>query len=176
MLFRSRKRHNSDVVKEEICVHEKAPFSQFFFSLLIVFILAFWLANIANTIVENTKINESFVGSLFMAFVSSLPELTVSLAALRAKSLEMSIGNILGSNFFDSCIIPFMDIVYRPTAIMAQVKTITPIVSIGALLLTLIVVLSLLRERKIHKPRFILPSVFILIIGIMSYLLIYRAG
>ncbi|MDD4202422.1 MAG: hypothetical protein PHQ52_03050 [Candidatus Omnitrophica bacterium] len=170
------KRHDHQNIDQESVSYRISPSILFFAFLFIVFALSFWLGNISNAMIEKTKINESFIGALFMAFVTSLPELTVSLAALRLNSPEMSIGNILGSNFFDCCIVPLMDMVYRPAAIIGRLNAITLIVSGGALLLTIIVVLSLLRERKVHKPRFILPSVVILIIGTLSYWLMYRAG
>ncbi|MDP3086389.1 MAG: sodium:calcium antiporter, partial [Rubrivivax sp.] len=56
--------------------------------------------------------SRSFVGTLFMAFVTTLPEIAVTLSALRLRALDMAIGNLLGSNLFNVTILAIDDIFY----------------------------------------------------------------
>ena len=43
----------------------------------------------------------TFVGTLFVAGATSLPELVVTISALRMGAVDLAIGNLLGSNLFN---------------------------------------------------------------------------
>lgn len=64
----------------------------------VVIVGAIWLADAGDGIAAATGLGRTFVGSIFIAFVTSLPEIVVSLAALRMGSLDLAVGNIFGSN------------------------------------------------------------------------------
>lgn len=83
--------------------------SKFIFLLLIVMLLGMWLARVGGKIVEATHMSQTFVGTLFLGLSTSFPEMIVSFAALRAGSIDMAVGNILGSNLFDVFIVPLLD-------------------------------------------------------------------
>ena len=175
-IFGMRKLFHKRHAKEKKCSEKQPSFTMFFVLLFTVFLLGVWLGQIGNAIVEISTINESFVGSLLLAFVSSLPELSVSLAALRLGSINMSIGNILGSNFFDVCIVPAMDFCYRKGAMLANVGGVNFIIVGFAFALTSIVVFSLHQQKKVKRPKFLLPSILIVILGLSAYALIYKFG
>lgn len=59
---------------------------------------ALWLPRIGAELARQTGLGEAFVGSLFIAITTSLPEIAVSLAAVRLGALDLGIGNVLGSN------------------------------------------------------------------------------
>lgn len=42
-----------------------------------------------------TGLGTTFIGTIFVAMSTSLPEIAVSLAAIRMGSIDMSIGNLL---------------------------------------------------------------------------------
>jgi len=175
-LFGMKKLFHKRHSEKKTCPVKQPSFTMFFLLLFSVFLLGVWLGQIGNTIVNISSINENFIGSLLLAFVSSLPELSVSLAALRMGSINMSIGNILGSNFFDVCIVPAMDFCYRKGAMLANVSGVNFVIVGFAFLLTSIVVLSLYRDRTRKRVKFILPSVLIIILGLSAYVLIFKFG
>ena len=58
----------------------------------------------AMNLAENWGVAQSFVGIVLVGVGTSLPELAVSVGAALRKSPGMSIGNIIGSNIFDTLI------------------------------------------------------------------------
>jgi cation:H+ antiporter len=68
---------------------------------------------------RQTGLGEAFVGSLFIAVTTSLPEIAVSLAAVRIGAIDLAIGNVLGSNLFNLLILGLDDVFYRPGPLLA---------------------------------------------------------
>ena len=54
-----------------------------------------------------TGVSASFIGSLLIAFSTSLPEVATSFAALRIGSADMAVSNMTGSNLFNTGIVLF---------------------------------------------------------------------
>ncbi|MBK9466366.1 MAG: hypothetical protein IPN56_16635 [Chitinophagaceae bacterium] len=71
---------------------------------------AVFLPYFGEHIASETGLGNSFFGTLFIAAATSLPELVVSLAALRMGSTDMAVGNLLGSNIFNMFILGIDDI------------------------------------------------------------------
>lgn len=69
---------------------------------------------------RQTGLGEAFVGSLFVAITTSLPEIVVSLAAVRIGAVDLGIGNSLGSNLFNLLILAIDDLFYRPGPLLAD--------------------------------------------------------
>jgi len=62
------------------------------------------------------------VGSLLLAFTTTLPEITVSFAAMRLGAIDMAVANIIGSNLFNLTIIPIDDLLYIKGPVLAGVS------------------------------------------------------
>ncbi|MBT3363990.1 MAG: sodium:calcium antiporter [Chloroflexi bacterium] len=76
-----------------------------------------WLAIIGKEITTLTGWDSGFVGIVFLGIATSLPELVVSITAIRIGSVDLAIGDILGSNIFNVSIIIFTsDIFYNGSA------------------------------------------------------------
>lgn len=74
---------------------------------------ALWLPRLGAELARQTGLGEAFVGSLFIAITTSLPEIVVSLAAVRIGAIDLGIGNVLGSNLFNLLILGLDDVFYR---------------------------------------------------------------
>jgi cation:H+ antiporter len=114
---------------------------KFIIAAILVVFSGFRLADLGGAIVHNTALNDSFVGLVFLAVATSLPELIVSISAIKHGSIDMAIGNVLGSNFFDTAIIPVTDIFYRSGEIMSDLDishlfTITLCIMLSAIIIS----------------------------------------
>ena len=95
-----------------------------------------WLPFVATDLANAMGWNKSFVGSLFVAMATSLPELAVTLSALRMGALDMAIGNLLGSNLFNVLIIAIDDLFYRPGSLLAAVSPVHAVTVGSAITMT----------------------------------------
>jgi cation:H+ antiporter len=74
--------------------------------------------------------SQTFVGTLLMAFATTVPETATTLAALRIGAIDMAIGNLLGSNLFNILIVAIDDLLYLPAPILTAVS---PLHAVSAL-------------------------------------------
>jgi cation:H+ antiporter len=79
-----------------------------------------WLPRLGAELARQTGLGEAFVGSLFVAITTSLPEIVVSLAAVRIGAIDLGIGNVLGSNLFNLLILGLDDVFYRRGPLLAD--------------------------------------------------------
>lgn len=86
----------------------------------VVVAAALWLPRLGAELASQTGLGEAFVGSLFIAITTSLPEVVVSLTAVRIGALDLGIGNVLGSNLFNLFILGMDDVFYRQGPLMAD--------------------------------------------------------
>ncbi len=87
--------------------------------------------------------DSSFVGTVFVALATSLPEATVVIAAVRLRAPDLAVGNLLGSNLFNLAVLAIDDVAYRPGPLFTAVAPIHAVTAACALLMTGIVVVGL---------------------------------
>jgi len=82
-----------------------------------------WLASIGDEIAQVTGWGRSFVGSILLAIITSLPELSVCIAALRLGAADMALADLLGSNLFNTGVIPLTaDLFYWQGPLLSSVS------------------------------------------------------
>jgi cation:H+ antiporter len=82
---------------------------------------AVYLPILGAALARETGLGEAFVGSLFVAITTSLPEIVVSVTAVRLGALDLGIGNVLGSNLFNLLILGLDDVFYRHGPLLSAV-------------------------------------------------------
>jgi len=82
---------------------------------------ALYLPVVGASLARETGLGEAFVGSLFIAIATSLPEIVVAVAAVRMGALDLGIGNVLGSNLFNLLILGIDDVFYTPGPLLSAV-------------------------------------------------------
>ncbi len=112
-----------------------------------------WLPFVATDLAHAMAWNKSFVGSLFVAFATSLPELAVTVSALRMGALDMAIGNLLGSNLFNVFIIAVDDVFYRPGVLLAHVSPVHAVTAASAITMTGLALVGLFFKPAVRVLR-----------------------
>jgi cation:H+ antiporter len=102
-----------------------------------------WLPGIADSLAQAMGWSRSFVGTLLMALVTTLPEMVVTLSALRIGALDMAIGNLLGSNLFNLLILAVDDLFYAPGPLLAKVAPVHAATAVAAVVMTGLVMIGL---------------------------------
>ena len=115
------------------------------FSISAVFIIGagLWLAFIGDEVSEVYGWGQSFVGSLFLAFTTTLPEITVSFAAMRIGAKDLAVANLIGSNLFNLTIIPLDDLLYTKGPILAAVSETHLVTAFAVMLMTVVFIVGL---------------------------------
>ncbi len=127
--------------------------------------LAGWgMMNAAETIVAETALSETVVGTLFTAFFTSTPELVTTIAAIRFGALTLAVSNIVGTNALTAVVIAVADFVYVSGSIYHAVAAAQQLWLVVALLMTAILLLGLLRRERYGIGRIGFESFLILLI------------
>ncbi len=122
---------------------------KFVVSAVVVAIAGFMVAKTGITIADKTGLSESLVGVLLTAIATSLPELIVSISAVKRGALTLSVGNIIGGNSFDVLFIAFADIAYGKGSILHAITQNQVFIMGLTMLMTCTLILGLLhRERE----------------------------
>lgn len=89
---------------------------------LAVVAAAVWLPYIASDLAVLMGWEQSFVGTIFVAAVTTAPEIVVTVSALRMGAIDLAIGNLFGSNLFNIVILAIDDLFYLPGPLFADVS------------------------------------------------------
>jgi cation:H+ antiporter len=129
----------------------KRAITGFIIATALILVAAPSLARSAATLAEQWGISSGFFGVVFLAAATSLPEVSVVSAAIRAGSYTLAVGNLLGSNCFNMVILLVLDIVDGSGALLARVEPGVVMGAIFAILLMTLVLLDLVNrpERRI---------------------------
>lgn len=71
------------------------------------------LAGYADQIAERMRMSRLFVGTLMLAFATSLPELVTDITAARAGAPDLAAGDLFGSSMANMAILAVIDLLYR---------------------------------------------------------------
>ena len=119
--------------------------ASFRYALAAVFIIAAgtYIPFVSAQLAEAMGWHETFVGTIFVAAVTSLPELTVTIAALRIGALDMAIANLLGSNLFNIAILAFDDLIFLKGSLLSHISPMHAFSALSAVIMTGVVIIGL---------------------------------
>jgi len=81
------------------------PWLEFIIASVVVVFCGYKLCIYADKIAEITKLGRSFIGFMLLAVVTSMPELSVTLGAVKIGALDLALGDLFGSNLFNLTIV-----------------------------------------------------------------------
>ncbi len=114
---------------------------------------AIYLPGLGEQLAAAAGLQQSFVGTVFVAVATSLPELVVSIAAARIGALDMAAGNLFGSNLFNIAVLGVDDVLYRQGALLVHVSPTHVMGAVAAITMTAaaIVGLTFRAQRKRYR-------------------------
>ena len=117
---------------------------------LVVVATGIWLPMIVKQIAVLMQWQESFVGTLLVAFITTTPELVVGITAFRLNVVDMAIGSIFGSNLFNIAILAVEDAAYRHGPIFSKISPVHLVSIMTALIMTGFAIIGLFFRPKRH--------------------------
>ncbi|WP_455212409.1 sodium:calcium antiporter [Kaarinaea lacus] len=120
---------------------------------------------------------EGFVGTLFIAFATSLPEIVVTLAALRVGAVDMAIGNLFGSNLFNIVIIGIDDIFYTQGSLLKDVSPTHAVSALSAIMMTGVAIAGLFYHPRTRVLKMVgWVSIFLFCVYLLNTYIMFIYG
>ncbi len=172
----------SDTEQDEQGAHLSSSLSRaatlYVLAALVIVASALWLANIGDGISDAMGWEASFVGTQFLAFSTSLPELAASFAAIRINAPELAISNVLGSNLFNMGFVLFMDdVALTGEPLWNAISSVHMLTAAIAILMTSVIVIALMSRPRSRPSRFWTTEAAILIgLYVLSSVLVFKLG
>lgn len=143
---------------------------------LVIIVAATYLPHLGERIAEVTGLGRTFVGSVFIAVSTSLPELVVSLGALRLGAVDIALGNLFGSNLFNIGILALDDMLYTKGPLLSNVSQTHLVTTSAAIAMTAIAVIGLTYQTTRKLKFFAWDSIAIIVVYGAATLLLYATG
>ncbi|MBR2753784.1 calcium/sodium antiporter [Candidatus Saccharibacteria bacterium] len=121
----------------------------------------------ASTIAESIGISERIISLTVIAFGTSLPELITTIVAARKNESDLLVGNIVGSNIFNICIVLALPVVFAGSITPNNFEVIDLVMLIFSSALLCIIAR---RDRKITRTDgFLMLAIFVIYFGYLAY-------
>jgi cation:H+ antiporter len=134
-------------------INNRQVYTRFSIAALAIIGAGIWLAFIGEEIAVTYNLNNSFVGTLFLALTTSMPELAVGIAAIRLGAIDIAVADLMGANMINIAKIFIIDISYTQGSILSLVSNAHLVTAMITIAMTLIIVIGLRfgYRRKIFK-------------------------
>ena len=127
-----------------------SPWVVFFLTGAVVVVAASKLAQYGDVIAVRTRLGGLFVGTIFLAAATSLPEFVASISAFQSEAPNLAAGNLFGSNMVNVLFLAIIDMVNYRVPLMRRTAinhTLTAVLASLLMLLAVIFILSDIEAR-----------------------------
>jgi cation:H+ antiporter len=134
---------------------------------------ALFIPYFAEKIAAESGLGNSFVGTVFVAASTSLPEIAVSIAAVRFGSIDLAIGNLLGSNIFNILILSIDDLFYTKGVLLKDASEFHLVSVFFTIVMTAIAIAGF--TYRAPKKRFLMAidAVLILVFYFINIIILF---
>ena len=127
----------------------KVIWLKFSLAAAIVVGVGIWVAFIGEDIAELTGWETSFVGSVFLAISTSMPELVICIAALRLGAIDIAVADVLGANMINMAKIILIDPFWTQGSLLSSVSSNHLITAVTVIAMSFVVIIGLkFRQRR----------------------------
>ncbi|GIV65968.1 MAG: hypothetical protein AB1457_00090 [Chloroflexota bacterium] len=144
---------------------------------LVLLLVMPWLVRVANDIADMTGLGEGFVGVALLAFVSTMPELVATIAAVRMKVYDLAMGNLFGSNMFNMFALGVVDFLFTKGRFIGSISPEFVLVGFLGLIMNTLALIgnqSIIRRRALFFLE--LDAAALILAFILGMILIYQRG
>lgn len=113
-----------------------------------VILAALWLPFVGGDLAQQMGWHKTFVGTVFVALATTMPEMVVTIAALRLGALNMAIANLFGSNLFNLALLALDDILFMPGPLLSHVHPLHAVSAFSAITMTGAAIIGLFYRPK----------------------------
>lgn len=133
------------------------------------------LPGVGERLSELAGIGQSFVGNVFIAASTSLPEIVVSVAAVRIGAIDMAAANLFGSNVFNIAVLGVDDLLYVRGSLLGVVSRSHFVGLAGAIVMTAVAIIALTYRAQRKRLMFswdalAMIAVYVLAISLLRFL------
>lgn len=135
-----------------------------------------WLVRVSNDLADLTGLSEGFVGVALLAFVTTMPELVATIAAVRMRVYDLAIGNLFGSNMFNIFALGLVDFLFLEGRFLNTISSEFVLVGFIGMIMT---VIALIGNQSRLRRRFVfieLDTIALVVTFILGMILIYNRG
>lgn len=179
VVYSYEKRNISSFIKERAIelkykdIPIKTAVLHFGVNAAVIIAAAVFLPKIGEGIAEITGLGQAFVGTIFIALSTTLPELTVSVSAVRMDAVDLAAGNLFGSNIFNLLILAIDDFFFVRGPILSFVSPDHAITALSAVLMSAVAVIGLIYRSEKKRLFLAWDSISIALIYFANMLLLY---
>ena len=180
-LYRYEQANISEYVEERAELYPDTSLKQavqgYAIAAIAVVAAGIWLPYIASDLATVMQWEQSFVGTLFVAAVTSTPEVVVTVAALRIGAVDLAVGNLFGSNLFNIAILAIDDLAYLPGPLFASVSISHAASAFSAMMMSGLAVVGLVLRPPSRVFRTVSwISLLLFVIYLLNTLFLYLYG
>lgn len=128
----------------------------------IIIAAASLLPFVGEDLAEASGLGQTFIGLLFIALATSLPEVATSVSALRIGAIDLAVGNLFGSNLFNLGILAIDDLLSIKGPLLLDVSASQQLPALAAILMSAIAILTLFYQpvaRRIWRISWIAAAI-----------------
>lgn len=176
--YRYQKRERKEYLKdhEEVLLYPHLSLAQsvrrFSAHAVVVMAAAFWLPEVAHNLAGIMGWHLSLVGTVFVAMATTMPELVVTISAIRLGAVDLAVGDLLGSLMINVAMIGLMDLIFLPGPLLKAVGPEHAGTGAMALVMVGIVIAEMMYRPQKKTMRWMSAGAFILVFLYATHVLI----
>lgn len=147
-VFRYEQRSVKPLVEEAVGRYDHMSLRQaavrYAMAAVVVVAVGVWLPYVGEDLARVMAWEESFVGTLFVALATTLPEITVTVAAIRLGAIDLAMGNLLGSNLFNLLILAIDDLFFLRGPLFSHTAPVHAASAFSVVMMSGVVIVGLL--------------------------------
>jgi cation:H+ antiporter len=140
---------------------------------LVILAAGFLLTRTGEALAEVTGLGQSFFGAVFLAFSTSLPELSSVISAVRLGHEMLAIGDVLGGNLFDVALVFVVDLIYEGGPVLNEVDTFSVAGALLGILLTTFYIIGMIERGDRAYIRMGPDSIAVLVCYAVGLVILY---